>query len=109
MFDRVLNTPQALVQTPDTGRKLNVHRTFRRRPGRLLNVLCSFNLRPVSTGLAVQYLLNNSIWMVVFIKLGHKFVVCIFSGLSSILKVPYLLHEHPNGTTCYCQPSTNVM
>ena len=33
----------------DAGRKLNVHRTFRRRPGRLLNVLCTFNLRPVST------------------------------------------------------------
>ena len=34
----------------DTGRKLNVHKTFRRRPGRLLNVLCTFNLRPVSAG-----------------------------------------------------------
>ena len=34
----------------DTGRKLNVHKTFRRRPGRLLDVLCTFNLRPVSTG-----------------------------------------------------------
>ena len=34
----------------DTERKLNVHKTFRRRPGRLLNVLCTFNLRPVSTG-----------------------------------------------------------
>ena len=33
----------------DTGRKLNVHKTFRRRPRRLLNVLCTFNLRPVST------------------------------------------------------------
>ena len=33
----------------DTGRKLNVHKTFRRRPGRLLNVLYLFNLRPVST------------------------------------------------------------
>ena len=32
----------------DTGRKLNVHKTFRGRPGRLLNVLCTFNLRPVS-------------------------------------------------------------
>ena len=31
----------------DTGRKLNVHKTFRRRPGRLLSVLCAFNLRPV--------------------------------------------------------------
>ena len=34
----------------DTGHKLNVHKTFRRRPGRVLNVLCMFNLRPVSTG-----------------------------------------------------------
>ena len=34
----------------NTGRKLNVHKTFRRCPGRLLNVLCTFNLRPVSTG-----------------------------------------------------------
>ena len=34
----------------DAGRKLNVHKTFRRRPERLLNVLCTFNLRPVSTG-----------------------------------------------------------
>ena len=32
----------------DTGRKLKVHKTFRRRPGRLLNVLCTFNLCPVS-------------------------------------------------------------
>ena len=29
---------------------MNVHKTFRRRPGRLWNVLCTFNLRPVSTG-----------------------------------------------------------
>ena len=33
-----------------TGRKYNVHKTFRRRPGRLLNALFMFNLRPVSTG-----------------------------------------------------------
>ena len=33
-----------------TGRKLNVHKTFRRRLGGLLNVLCTFNLRPVSRG-----------------------------------------------------------
>ena len=38
------------INPVDTGRKLNVHKTFRRRPGRLLNVLCTFNLRPVSTG-----------------------------------------------------------
>ena len=29
----------------DIGSKLNVHKTFRRRPGRPLNVLCTFNLR----------------------------------------------------------------
>ena len=28
----------------DTGRKLNVHKTLRRRPGSLLNVLRTFNL-----------------------------------------------------------------
>ena len=33
-----------------TGRKLNTHKTLRRRPGRLLNVLCTFNLRHVSSG-----------------------------------------------------------
>ena len=35
----------------DIGRKLNAQKTFRRRPGRLLNVLCTFNLRPVSSGI----------------------------------------------------------
>ena len=29
---------------------MNVHKTFRKRPGRLLNVLCTFSLHPVSTG-----------------------------------------------------------
>ena len=38
----------------DTGRKLNVHNTFRRRHGRLLNVLCTFSLRPVPTGTAAE-------------------------------------------------------
>ena len=39
----------ALPTPVDTGHKLNVHKTFRRRPGRLLNVLCTFSLCPVST------------------------------------------------------------
>ena len=33
---------------------MNVHNTFRRPPGRFLNVLCTFNLRPVPTGLVAQ-------------------------------------------------------
>ena len=45
---KLLENAQNLV---DTGRKLNVHKTFRRRPGRHLNVLCTFNLRPVCTGI----------------------------------------------------------
>ena len=42
----------------DTGRKLNEHKTFRSRSGRLLNVLCAFNLRLVSTGELLQVLLK---------------------------------------------------
>lgn len=34
----------------DTGRALGVHKAFRGRPGRLLGVLCTFGLCPVSTG-----------------------------------------------------------
>ena len=34
----------------DTGYKSNVHKTFRRRLERLLNLLCILNLRPVSKG-----------------------------------------------------------
>ena len=39
----------------DTGRKLDVHKTFRRRPGRLLNVLWTFSLRPVSRGSELKF------------------------------------------------------
>ena len=39
----------------DTGRKLNVHKTFRRRPGHILNVLCTFNLLLVSTGIYICF------------------------------------------------------
>ena len=41
---------QGIVFPVGTGRKLNVHKTFRRRPDHLLNVLCTFNLRTVPTG-----------------------------------------------------------
>ena len=61
----------------DTGRKLNEHKTFRRRPGRLLNVLCTFNLRPVSTGLLWIVLLkkkkkNNFAVLEKYISPCHK-------------------------------------
>ena len=38
----------------DTGNKLNVHKTFGRRPGCLLNVLCTFNLRSLFRRLILQ-------------------------------------------------------
>ena len=44
------NTFLLTVCPLDTGCKLNVHKTFRGRPGRLLNVLCTFNLHPVFRG-----------------------------------------------------------
>ena len=42
--------PVITIKPVDTGRKLNVHKTLRRRRGRLLNVLCTVSLRPASTG-----------------------------------------------------------
>ena len=49
------------VNLVDTGRKLNVHKTIRTYPGHLLNVVCTFNLRPVSTGKSERYTLLNSL------------------------------------------------
>ena len=59
-----------------TGRKLNVHKAFRRRPGRLLNVLCTFNLRPVSTGLASCCLQATKIQFLCLMQIGIYSAVC---------------------------------
>ena len=61
----------------DTVRKLNVQNSFRRRPGRLLNVLCTFNFRPVSTGIMIHSLTTShwttSHWIAsMFVYLLHK-------------------------------------
>ena len=42
----------------DKGRKLSVHKTFRRRSGCLLNALCTFTLRTVSTGFTATFLIT---------------------------------------------------
>ena len=55
----------------DTRRKFNVHKAFRRRPRRLLNVLCMFNLRPVFTGSLGQF--SNSVSFPDFEKLAEMF------------------------------------
>ena len=63
---------QGLPFPVDAGRKLNVHKTFRRRPGRLLNVLCTFNLRSVST----RFLCSNSwVSVPVFFYVWHPLSV----------------------------------
>ena len=44
----------------DTGRKLNVYKTFRRCPGPFLNISCTFNLRPVYRGI-VDYVREENV------------------------------------------------
>ena len=47
-----------VLYPPETKRKLNVHRTFRRRQGHfvnVLNVLCTFNLGSVFMGFIVNF------------------------------------------------------
>ena len=46
--EHALNTSYLFSLCPE--RKLNVYEAFGTRPGRLLNVLCTFNLRFVSRG-----------------------------------------------------------
>ena len=65
---------QEISYPVDTGRKLNVHKTFRRRPGYLLNALFTFNLRPVSTDeeersytILVSHSISSSMFSVVMI------------------------------------------
>ena len=45
-----------ILYSVDTRRKLKVHKTFRRRPGHLLNVLCTFHLHLVSRGFKISLL-----------------------------------------------------
>ena len=62
----------------DTGRKLNVHKTLRRLPGRLLNVLYTFNLRPVSTG---SLSVKSRIWKLAVILCGtYSWTILFFTN-----------------------------
>ena len=64
-FQRQCKVFQYLLQKNpiDTGRKLNVNKTFRRRPRRLLNVLCTFNLSPLLRGRSTaSRILKKSYW-----------------------------------------------
>ena len=48
-----------MIVPVDTGRKLNVHKTFRGRPARLMDILCTLGLRPVSAGVATGRLIDS--------------------------------------------------
>ena len=61
---------------------IEVHKSFRRRPGRVLNVLCTFNLRPVSTR---KFFLATFLFFSVFRYCGFIKIAsskCIERGLS---------------------------
>ena len=78
----------------DTGRKLNVHKTFRRRPGCLLNVLCTFNLRPVSTRKDFSNKCNqirSFLWILSHLpkkSLMEDFVFCAVLGVCNQQSLP---------------------
>ena len=75
----------------DTGRELDVRKTFRRRPGRLLNVLCTFIVRPgvyrvlyhgtILREKSIDQVLTNEIKMVK-IKIVHCMVFLFDYDLS---------------------------
>ena len=61
----------------DTVRKLNVHKTFRRRLGHLLNVLYTFNLGTVSAGLCLN---SPKFWILTFSEISlFKILFWIYS------------------------------
>ena len=74
----------------DTGRKLNVRKTFRRRPVRLLKVLCTFSVRPVSTRylmiISNIFLFHRSMLIQSGQKCIKKFLENYLSWLISVLK-----------------------
>ena len=57
----------------DTGLKLDIHKTFRRRHGRLLNASCTLNLRSVTTENCHHfYYKTSSIEVLGFSNFGHN-------------------------------------
>ena len=87
--------PVTKVIPVDTGRelKLNVHKTFRRRQGRLFKALCMFSFRPVSTGLGKVAILTKIIfvWWDHNIKYGREANFCKYFLKTSIIFCQWLL------------------
>ena len=70
---------------------LNVHKTFRRSPGRLLNVFCTFNLSPVSTGAAAFWYYYQS-------KIFREIISLKLCNLISVDKKIYALQLKQKST-----------
>ena len=85
-----------LVYLLKTGRTLKVRKTFRSRHESLLNVLSTFNLRPVSKGYSSTFLLLNYIILVPGGDLGHCEISLmeLFSlfGTKTVLKISKVSH-----------------
>ena len=81
------------VTSLDTIRKLNVHKTFRRCPGRLLNVLCMFNLAPASRG---TYHHNFQVFSVLVVLELFWRIKCRQRSLQISHKFIYLFVSTPN-------------
>ena len=81
----IKNLNRPLQQEPlDTRLKLNEHKSYRRRPGRLLNVLCTFNTRSVSRGKyqslfsfnfkTTVYLLYDIVWATDIVRVAFMVI-----------------------------------
>ena len=85
----------------DTGRKLNAHKTFRTRQGRLLNVLFTFNLRPVSTGFTGMTYLNHKdiTQLTSFNMMPFKSFKLVLLN-SSFFCIAPIVKQHPHQMEC---------
>ena len=105
MFDENVNTPPMLIVESSskfnhfnplgTGSKLNVHKTFRRHPGHLLNGLCRFNLHPVFRG---NYFENHKRYVWQNYKTPDNYCGCkIFTGFKRfLLTVEFSINKMSN-------------
>ena len=75
-----------IIYSVDTGQELNVHKTFRRRPGRLLNVLCTSNSRPCLHGEWTKH-------KIIFLKSANKYQITLqCHNFKNILIDDFLYH-----------------
>ena len=102
----VSESPQSLRYPVDTGRKFNVHKTFKGRPGRPLNVLRTFNLRPVSTGIILVKFYFGEDTTLHFTSFTKKNILPADFSLIHFSKFCKVFWKQPHGVACTCNPAT---